>query len=792
MKINKKLKRILKFGAFFLLSVIVIILLITGIIGYFYGDKVASFIIKELNKKVKTELDVKEVKFSALRKFPNATIELKTISVAAGKDFKKLQFVQAYRNYIIKAERIFLSFNLMDIFNENYKIKWLEIENAEINILFDSENKNNFQIWETTENSGNNEFKVSLRNVSISESSVNYIDKFQKINIETKVEEGELSGDFRASGFELEILTELNIKSFDFANQNYIKNKHAFAKLTLSETTGNYKFNNAKLKINDLNFALSGIYNSKEESLSFGLKTKSLDYKKFKQTVPELYADYVPEIEADGEISFELDFQNTKDSYLKISNLEADIGENTLELEAKLTNFDFPVLELETKAEFDFSEMKNYISKLTRIDSLFTESGTIKTELEYKGKFNSNFDFGYTEAGYLRGRLEVEELKNKFNNEILELNTNIQFSDNLLEISSFDANFKDNNLELTAKSNNLFDFLTNKDAYLKFEGELHSEQLNLNEFILSDTAQTDNLQPDSVKTQKRKTLFWQKIQTDLKCDIENLTVNKFVAEKLTTDISGNSKSLWLKKLEIEAMSGKISGDYELVFTNKEVNIRSENSKFTNLNVTELFVGFENFWQETLLAENIQGTMSSENVFSIFFDYDLNMLYAKNLIHAKAKLLKGKLLNFEPLESMSGFVKIEELNKIEFSELENEFFMKDGVVSVPEMTLNSQIINMTVKGEYAMDGNYQFSVKVGLLSFLANKFKKRKTAIKDKKARLGIYLLFEGNNETYDITYDKEKIRNVLKSNLNYTKNEVNLLLKNEVFEKDTSVVLTKK
>jgi len=436
--------------------------------------------------------------------------------------------------------------------------------------------------------------------------------------------------------------------------------------------------------------------------------------------------------------------------------------------------------------------MKNSIASYLNIDTSATKSGILKANIQYKGKFNSNLQFGYTEGSYLNGEIILEDFKTEYLSEDITANSELTFSDNLLEIKNLNIEYLDNNLDFSGKSNNLFDFLSNKNAFLNLEGNISSKQLYFNDFITSDTTKTSENSLDSSElTQNKGLAFWQKVSMNLNCEINDLKFNKFSAEKIKAKLTGNYQSLKIKELTMESMEGVIKGNYELKINSNNFNLLSKNSEFKNLDVKELFISFDNFWQSTLLAENIEGNLSSENIFSIYFDYDFNMLYENNVIQTKAKLSKGKLKNFEPLKSMSSFIKIDELKNIEFSELENEFYMKNSMITVPNMTLNSQVLNMQVTGEYSMLGNYTFSVKVGLLSFLSNKMKKRKEVIADEKAKLGIYLLLTGNEESYDIAYDKQKIRNVLKDNSTYTQSEINLLLNNLEFEKDTLIIIEK-
>lgn len=790
MKTTGKTKKILKYIAIFSVASILIILLATGIIGYFYGDKIASLIIKELNKQIKTELQVEEVKFSALRKFPNATVELRNIRIKSSRKFAKDQFDKTLTENLIVSKRIFLSFSLIDIFNKKYKIKWIEIEGAVINILNDSKNIDNYHFWkEAKTKNAKSPFSLILQNVRIKNSLINLEDQLYNFSSSTLLNDCNLSGNFSKSGSEIKITSSIFVNFLSYNKIKYIKNKELKAEVRITENSGIYRIKDFEFELNKLNLYANALYNSNEELISFRFKGNQLNYTQLLETVPTRYTKLLPKPKEAGSLTFNLSYQNGENSYLNIEKLNVELGESRLDLKAKLINLNNPVIEIEAKTELDLSELNSFLSKTLAIDSLLTKKGNILAKVKYKGKLNSNFQLAHSEESFLKGEISVTNFESAYNNEKLELNTSISFFNNLLEVTKFKANYLSSSANFNGKATNLFDFLANKSAFLNIEGNLKSKKLNFNDFLSQDsTLNAINESDSSLKKIKKELPFWRKVRISIHCKVEEIKFNNFKATNFSAQIKGNSNLLAFESVEMKSMNGSISGDYKLEIGEKFINIRSTNSHFSNLDIKKAFISFDNFWQSSLLSENVKGRVHSENSFSIYFDYGFNMLYERNLIHAKTSLKNGSLINFKPIESMSSFVRMKELREINFSELSNEFFMKNSLITMPEMHLNSQILNMSISGEYSMLGNYRFSMRVGLYSFLANKFKRRSEVIQDSKASLGLYLLFSGNDVTYEISYDKKKIRKILKENSNYTKKEISLLLENEHINKDTTII----
>ncbi len=787
MKINSKVKQYLKFMGIGSLIFISIVLITSSIIVSFYGDEVAELIVKELNKKIKTELYIQDVKFSVLKKFPNASLELKNVKIKATNDFSKKQFDKSINEYFLIAEKVYLSFNIVDVFNSNYQIKRLDVENAQINILNDSKNNDNYHFWLEDSVNEQSNFKLILQNVQFKNSELNYFDYFNQITTSCLLKNCNLEGKFAQTGFDLEAENSILIHTFDYKKVNYIKNKELWADIAILENNGNYKLKDVDFQFNGLDFYFNGMYNSANDEISFSLNGKDLDYFVFREIIPEIYVNYFPKSNENGEIEFDFSFQSGEKSYFNIEKLNVELGKSSLNLKAYLQNLDSPEIELQLSSQIDLAELN--LASYFKMDSLITASGLINSTIEYKGKINSNFHFGYTDGSFLKSELDIDDLIIKYKEKEFSADGKVIVDNNLLELNEIELEYLSNSLEFSGKANNFFDFLANKTEFLNLEGVLKADKLNINELAFADTTQKTSIYKDTLAQEKLASSFWQKIKYNLTCEIGTFEYNKFLAENISATILGTTNLLTIKQLKMEAMDGTIKGNYELAITNEFVNVKSSNSVFDGLDVKKAFIAFDNFWQSTLLHENIEGTIHAENTFSVYFDTNFDMLYDRNLLHTKAKLKNGTLINFEPLEALSSFVKIKELKKIQFTELENEFFMKNGKLTVPEMSLNSQIVNINVSGEYDSNGEFLFSLKIGLYSLLSNKLSKRRDIIKDKKAKMGVYLLFSGNEDSYDIRYDKEKIRNVLKENTSYTKEEVSLLLKNENFEKDTTIVL---
>ena len=140
------MKKFLKLLSLFLLTIVVLVVIAGFIIGYFYNDKVTGYFIKELNKNINVKVKVDKVDLSIFKKFPYASIEFTNVFAEPNKKFTKSQF-KNYSDTLINAKKIYLLFNILDIFDDKYNIKEVEINNGKANILIDKKGNENFLFW---------------------------------------------------------------------------------------------------------------------------------------------------------------------------------------------------------------------------------------------------------------------------------------------------------------------------------------------------------------------------------------------------------------------------------------------------------------------------------------------------------------------------------------------------------------------------------------------------------------------------------------------------------------------
>jgi len=203
--------------------------------------------------------------------------------------------------------------------------------------------------------------------------------------------------------------------------------------------------------------------------------------------------------------------------------------------------------------------------------------------------------------------------------------------------------------------------------------------------------------------------------------------------------------------------------------------------------------FNNFGQEYIRDNNIQGLLSGEIYLSSKLDPSFRIQTESLSNVSNFTIQDGELIDFEPLNSLSRFVKLSELKHVKFSKLTNKITIKDQVVNIPEMDIHSSAIDLKIKGYHKFNGTYQYRVNLLLSELLSNKadekIHKYGTVSEDEAGKTRLFLILNGINGKTEVKYDKESVKTKIKEDIQKEKRELKTILNEEfgLFKNDTSL-----
>ena len=209
-----------------------------------------------------------------------------------------------------------------------------------------------------------------------------------------------------------------------------------------------------------------------------------------------------------------------------------------------------------------------------------------------------------------------------------------------------------------------------------------------------------------------------------------------------------------------------------------------------------FVSFNNFGQDFIKAENLAGSLSGNLSILLPLDSMLNPNVKSTTAEGKYTLTDGELKNFDPVKSLSRFIELSELENIKFSKLENDFYIRNNYIAIPQMDIQSSAADFAVSGKHDFDNNYEYHVKTYLSELLSKKVKKNKkysaefgAVEEDGLGRTSIFLKITGKGEDFKVEYDIKAASGNIKKGFKTEKENLKSILNKEYgwFRKDSTI-----
>ena len=819
-----------------LLLGLIILFVLALTISIIYEKEVAQYFVEELNEKIDVKIDVEEVNFSLLRKFPNASLEFKSVIAHKPTGFAK-KIKHNNTDTLFAAKRLFLEFNILDFLSKDYTIKNIHFDQGTINVFIDQNGNENYRFWEPSENKSNEVFKLELSKVKITNTKVLYCNDYLNVLCEANIETANFKGLFYKKNFTLDIKSVLIAKDFTFDNYNYISNKSISLKLLLDINQSAISFSAGDITIESFKLGITGdILKHENTELNLAIVSHNQSFEKllailptnfrnefsgfrskeglidFKSTIngvlsqsenPKIQGVFqlkktnlidtrnnirLNQVYADGE------FSNGKENHLKTTSLKfnsfsATLDNCTANGAFMITDFTDPYLTIDYSAYLDFADLKKNFS----IDTLEVLSGTGKI----KGLFSGNL-------GEIKNLRFYDFFKKEFAFNLLIKNGQFKLKGNPLVVSNVSGRFAinetlytdslyfkilDNDFSITGEATNLYNYFSS-DGSSSVVAELNSESIDLNQLSPLFFVEKSSKKDPSYKFPDRLNLF-------LNIRIGAFSVGKFDASEVKGSLNYKPKMFSLHEISFNSMNGwsKIGGVVIQNYKNDFI-VRVQ-SNLRNIDIKMLFYSFNSFGQTFLPEKNIKGDISGDIFFSASLSEKLDIDKKSIIAESNILIQNGALINYEPLKRLSRFIDVKELEQITFSALQNQITIKDEKVIIPKMDIISSAINISISGTHNFNNTFEYRFRVLLSDLLAKKAKAK--AKKDNEfeniedddlGKTNVYLKITGTPDNYKVSYDRKQARQAIKEDFRNEKQALKKILNEEFgwFKKDSTVL----
>ncbi len=824
--------RLLKY---FFYSLLLFFLLVAGG-GYFiarlYEDEVKQYFIDQINSYAETEIIVKDFTFSFLRKFPDASLQADEVLIKSPDDFTCADSNFGGSDTLFSGKSVFLQLNIRDFFNGKYNITSIHANDGVVNIFTTSSGDNNYLFWKSNAKDSE-DFNLELSELRMENYRVLIDNHLSQLFLKGHLQSLKLSGVFDGPALSLNGSFNMETRQFSGENQVFISNTDIAGRGDLAVSNGKFLLENGVFDFSGLKFQAEGEYFSDESFTEVAINAKNIQPDKLMRFFPDETYNFLDKYNLNGNIdlnalirgdvegstlpaitadfSLENGVLSQKEGDLQISGLSArgsysneNLRNNTaseVEIDSftvpfakgaltgsgRIRNFSNPYLYLNSSGDFNLKKLNEYLglSGINEID------GRLESDLVVEGAPDNfqNIDLSLLSTLNVRGSLNVSDgfiNVEHWKYEADRINGRFIIGETLI---AEDLNFyvQDDYFFINGEMENGLGYIMEDDQQMKFNGLVYVPGIDLDNYILKTG--------DENKSQSSgKAEFPDNLEMNLRFISDNFKFRNFSANKVRGNLSYAQRMFTVNSVSFESMGGDVyGGGIIMQKDNNEFAVQSQ-VRLQSVNIDNMFHSFNNFSQDFISSNNLKGTLSGELSFSSDLTPELKIVPDKVVADSKIEINNGELIEFEPMLGLSRFIEVSELRHIRFSTLKNEIFIRNEMVTIPQMDINSSAINISGSGIHRFNSEFEYRLRLRLSDVLYGKSRASRTAVSelgfvedDEREGKNLFLMVEGTPADYDVSYDRRAATAVFREQVEEEKKLLKSILNKEFgwFEKDS-------
>ena len=759
------MKKVMKWLAYFLLSVVAI-LLIGAILLYSYKQEILTSINAKLKERINGDVNIGDVHITILHHFPNVSIALEDIYVH-GPQYEK------YKQPFLRAQWVDVNVDLFKLLRKEIVIKSVYIEDGEFFVFRAYNGYTNLRVFKKKRvpNDPTRE-KLDLpdlNQLNLIDVRITYVDSLKKKTFAVNLQRTSNSIVSRDSSTVISIAGRMTFERLmlNSAKGSFLKDKSVIANLNLEldASQTHILVRPSILKFEKSMVRLSGAFAlTQPGQFQLDIASDQLDYKeglsilndslvkkleKYQVEKPlkievNLKGALEPGVKPSVDLTFAfsdskvttpiLNMENmtmrgsfinhvnrtlpndAQNSQLHFGSLKGVVNSLPVEAEATLTDLRDPALQLKAIFNVNLKDLNTHLdtTKLKMIEGNFVSSFT------YTGKLQEYLDDSRTRyEGVLLGTATITNGKVNYiarNINIDKLNATFGFTQKRFTIQDLKLIANKNSVSVSGLMTDFIPFFTSPDQSCKVKLNITSPRLDVTGF----TQRRKIARSKSAKaaSKQRVSDVVEKLNESLEFDLD-FKVNEFISKNFrATQLKGNlvfaNNQFILKDAGMDFAKGKVGFDLKVTNLQKNINPIYLNTRMKDVDLKEFFYAFNDFNQKTFSYNHVEGRLSLDMDLRAEVDDKLDFL-TKNLDGVvQFTITDGRLKDFEPMQRLSNFLlKGRDFSDVQFGEITSDINMSGTQMHVSRMEVESTLITMFIEGRYDLKDSSDLSIQIPL-------------------------------------------------------------------------------
>ncbi|TNF23893.1 MAG: hypothetical protein EP314_08665 [Bacteroidetes bacterium] len=797
---------------FIALALILVGMAVVGILVLRYEDDMKQYALETVRSSIETEVHFDEnVVLSIWKDFPLVAVEI-----------RELQVQDAFRtDTLLQVQNAFVQFDVWNLLQNRLTIAGIRLEDGFVRVHRTADDRWNFRVWKAQESSGGNT-DLNIEILTLNKINVEYHDRSIDLDIHFYSERSKLKGRFtddntrlglslagflsylRSGGEDrilelpltlagvLNIQAEDGIYTIEMGNAVMAGNEMVFDAQWSRIDTGTLM--EMKLHAGNMEpgMLLPHVWPQMPENIRDLNLTGQADL--ILSLVGPLNKTQGPQLDAvlrmrDGGLTFmqtevrDLNFEGklfmkdikrSKALTIDFDAFDLRTPNGSVTGKGKLTDLTNPRLTIECEGNSRIEE----IIQVARLEEHVSGKGAISWNIDLDGPLGYDFKTSVNELRQMRwsGSVALSDAELRFSEDmplLSELNARIDLEPSTAFLRECSGQLGHLRFDGEVQLANFNRLLTEENESIRVTGSIHINEL--------DIQKLPNEWKFRSETSGSKELGNQ-ISVEMTTSIDRILYNDFTANAVSGTIQLNNDLLNLRNLQFEALGGSIRT--QLQFSpNENGYMLALNGDLSNIDMSRTLSEWNEFGQQTITSKNLKGRASAQLDAQIVLNSKYELLRDRLKVDADLEISGGELIRFEPLQAMSKFISVDELEQVKFDTLRNRLTIENGVIHIPRMTVSSSILNVMVFGEHAFDQEMDYHVNLLLNDLLRRKAKKKEMfdghEIVDEKGKTRLFLWIRGRPGNIKVGFDKKEVRQKIKDDLRTEGQTIKELFKNE-------------
>jgi hypothetical protein len=734
-----------------LITLFLVLFTCLGLYVIYNKDVIYKRITEQVNERINGTVIIGDIQTNFTREFPAISLSLKDVTV-------RDSLWNLHHHDLLQARRVFLAMNALSIWHGDARISQIHIDDARIYLFTDSVGYSNTDILripgDTSAKKNKNLLKINHLKITNADFVFEHVLRSKYFHFE--IRKMNTRWHYNTIGWEANtyLYTGIDKMTFNTGKGSFLEHTTLQTKLDLSYNAEKKVLaiprQQIKVDKDKYDIAFTLLMAEKPNSYTLKIWADQLAYKKaiFLLT-PSIYTklekiNFAQPIDVNATLNGGTSFSDTPTVVVQLS-----VKDNTLTVPGykfehcsfngilsneaitggghSATNTSVTLASLKGRwADINFSTPKLAIidlkdpyadvnmnlqlttAKLNELtgDNFQITAGKVSANVRYKGRLKK-IDSTFSQVN---GKLTINNATLTYVPRGLTFyNTNatVRLEGKDLKIDDVRLQVDSTKLSVQGSLQNFRTLLFSKPEKIVIDWKIKSDHIDLAHFITLLSGRKEGNQRDSTKkiTTSKVAAQIDKMLNDgkarLKLDVGRVTYRKFEATDIRTNITLDQSIVRISDLYLSHAGGVLNVNAQILQLGKLNNFTLK-STATRVDVKKFFNAFENFGQDAVTADHIDGKLSSE--FDVAGSIRENGTMVPRSINGTVsfKLQQATLVDFEPIKRIGEFAfRRRKLDSIVVREIDNKFRVSSGVVYINPLYLESNVMNMRIEGAYVV-------------------------------------------------------------------------------------------